>query len=327
MPKALILGGGGQIGRTIAERLVGSDWDVTLAGRMLVANLPAGTRFQVADARDSDSIIRAMSGETTLLVSAVAFDDADAACLATISNRVSRIVVISSASVYRDADSRTLDEAATGGFPDFPIPIRVDHPTVRSGPQTYSTRKIAMEERLFGQADCPVTILRPCAVHGPHSRHPREWWFVKRMLDRRPVIPVLYGDSRFQTTSTRAIADAVLKASTQTENHIWNVGDVDSPSVIEIGRTVAAHLGVAPHFIPMRDREHHRSVGRTPWSIVRSMVVEDTSGNTLGYADTVGPAIDWLAGHVDPTRWRKHLPQLAAYPYDLFDYAEEDRAL
>ena len=103
---------------------------------------------------------------------------------------VGTLIVISSASVYRDAEGRSLDEAASGGFPDLPVPIGEDQPTVSPGPQTYSTRKAALEQALLENSRRPVTILRPCAIHGEGSRHPREWWFVKRILDGRREVPL-----------------------------------------------------------------------------------------------------------------------------------------
>ncbi|MDN3353148.1 hypothetical protein [Actinomadura sp. DC4] len=34
----------------------------------------------------------------------------------------------------------------------------------------------------------PVTIVRPGAIHGPGSTYSREWWLVRRVLDRRPAV-------------------------------------------------------------------------------------------------------------------------------------------
>lgn len=102
-------------------------------------------------------------------------------------------MVISSSSVYQDKSGRTLDEAAaTAGFPDLPDPISETQQTVSPGPATDSTRKMAMERTLRDGARVPVTILRPCAIYGRGSSHPRGWWFVKRMLDRRPIIPIAF---------------------------------------------------------------------------------------------------------------------------------------
>lgn len=104
---------------------------------------------------------------------------------------VGRLIVVSSASVYCDAAGRTLDEGPVGGYPEFAGPITEDQATVAPAPATYSTRKIRMEEAATVRFGLHATILRPCAIHGPWSRHPREWWFAKRLLDNRPRIPLV----------------------------------------------------------------------------------------------------------------------------------------
>ena len=208
---AFIIGGTGQIGRAVASRLLGEGWNVTLAGRSLAcppADLAArGARGVAMDRSEPGVLSRAVGEGADLLVDTVGYDAPDARQLVDLGDRVGQIVTISSASVYRDEAGRTLDEARANGFPQLPVPITEDQPVVAPGPATYSTRKVSMERDLLDHARVPVAVLRPCAIHGPHSRHPREWWFVKRLLDCRDAIPLAYGgQSRFQTTATANIA-------------------------------------------------------------------------------------------------------------------------
>jgi nucleoside-diphosphate-sugar epimerase len=205
VPKAIIIGGTGQIGLAVARLLTCENWDVTLASRAR-AHAVRGFNHAVSDARDLEALRGLIDTNTDLVLSCVAFDTADADFLVAAGRNAGRIVAISSASVYRDDDGRTLDEAGQCGFPEFQNPLTEESVTVDAGPETYSTRKIAMERRLIETASCPVSILRPCAIHGPESKHAREWWFVKRLLDGRKAIPLAYaGRSRFQTTSVAAI--------------------------------------------------------------------------------------------------------------------------
>jgi nucleoside-diphosphate-sugar epimerase len=206
LPKAIIIGGTGQIGLTTARLLDAENWDVTLVSR--TSNKLAGVRHVVADASDAAKLKTIVGTDTDLLVSCIAFDAADADCLAMAGRNAQRIVAVSSASVYCDDEGRTLDEASENGFPDFQKVLAENSTTVAPGPDTYSTRKVAMERRLVEASSSQVTILRPCAIHGPESKYAREWWFVKRLLDGRKAIPLAYaGRSRFQTTSVAAIAD------------------------------------------------------------------------------------------------------------------------
>lgn len=328
MPRAVIVGGTGQIGLAVARRLAGEAWEVTVVSRHAAA-LPDKCRHIEVDARDAGVLRTVVGSHTDLLMSCVAFDAADAECLAQAGQVAGRIVAISSASVYRDDEGRTLDEASDCGFPAFPVPLSEKSPTVAPGPETYSTRKAAMESALLSGAACPVTILRPCAIHGPESKHAREWWFVKRLLDRRAAIPLAYrGRSQFQTTSVAAIADAVGRAVAGDLPAIANVSDADSPTVTEIARAIMDIMGVQAELIGLPDAPAYPpKLGATPWSIPQPMIVTGAATAKATYAQSVEPAVRWLVRHVGNENWRERLPQLAAYPYDHFDYEADERAL
>nr|WP_248313548.1 reductase [Bosea sp. F3-2] len=288
--------------------------------------VPDGCWHIEADARDADGLHAIVGTDTDLLLSCVAFDALDAGCLVHAGRSAGRIVAISSASVYCDNQARTLDEAARGGFPSFSVPLTEQSPTIPPGPETYSTRKRAMEALLLGKSACPVTILRPCAIHGPESKHAREWWFVKRLLDGRAVIPLAYeGRSRFQTTSVAAIADAVVKAVAGDLPEIANVSDADSPSVVEIGRAIMAIMGVKAELVGLSDDpDFPPSHGLTPWSVSQPMIVRGAATSATRYAEAAAPAVHWLVECVTSANWTQILPQLAAYKNAHFDYEKED---
>ena len=246
--------------------------------------------------------------------------------------RVGRLILVSSASVYCDAKGRTLDEAAENGFPEFDGPIVETQTTVAAGPETYPTRKIRMEERaleLFGDR---VTILRPRAIYGAHSRHPREWWFVKRMLDGRPNIALACeGSSRFQTTNADLIGDFVVAAAEEDLGGTYNLADEIAPTVQEVGETIARLLDAKVRFHGFEGFPDHR-VGRTPWSVPQPFVIDggkaarEVGLATIGYDIEAEDAVRWLQSY-NPADWRAVFPQLAAYPWNLFDYAAEDKVL
>jgi nucleoside-diphosphate-sugar epimerase len=185
-----------------------------------------------------------------------------------------------------------------------------------------------MERELLTNASTPVTILRPCAIHGPHSKHAREWWFVKRLLDGRRRIPLAYGGrSRFQTTSVAAIAESVVRAANGKLPAIANVADADSPTVAEIGHTIMGLMGVDAELVGLPDEPYPPVFGATPWSVQRPMMCAAAAGHNATYAQSVPPAIDWLIEVTRDRDWRQVLPQLAAYLCNHFDYEADDRGL
>ena len=328
MPSAFLLGGTGQIGLAVAARLAREGWDVRLASRR-PPPMAGSWRHVAVDRTDDRGLAQALGAGADLLLDCVAFDATHADQLLALQGSVGRIAVVSSASVYRDEEGRSFDEAAEVGYPRFPVPIPEDQPTVAPGPQTYSTRKVAMERRLLDAAAVPVTVLRPAAIHGPRSKHAREWWFVKRLLDRRARIPLAYGGrSRFQTTSAAAIGEAVLHAVRGDDvPPVLNVADADTPTVAEIGWVVMDAMRAEAELVGLPDEAYPPEGGGTPWSAARPVELASSVPASGTYAETAPPAVAWLVEATRGRDWRDLLPQLAAYRYDHFDYLADDRAL
>ena len=268
------------------------------------------------------------------LIDVTAYGPDHARQLLDIQRGVGAFVVVSSSSVYRDDNGRTLDEAERNGFPDLPEPIRETQPTVAPGPETYSTRKVSLERVLLDAAVAPVTILRPAAISGPGSIHPREWWFVKRVLDGRKMIPLAYaGKSRFHTSSVANIAEATRVALGAPGTRILNIADPSAASVAEIAALIARHMGYAGRIVELAGDAFPPKIGRTPWSGPRPFVLDGAAAAALGYcpattyARSVGSTCDGLVEAAAGKDWRALFPVLAGYSYDHFDYPAEDAFL
>ena len=85
-------------------------------------------------------------------------------------------------------------------------------------------------------------------VHGIGARHPRQWWFVKRALDRRAVVPlVAAGATVCHTSSTIGMASLACHCLAR---HClarrlagtFNAGDPIARSVGKIAGLVAAYM-------------------------------------------------------------------------------------
>lgn len=313
--------GTGQIGYACAQAFGLNGWHVTILARNRPDWMIEGVAHQPHDVKSDPA------PSADVILDTIAFDAEDIARYDP--DKIGRLIVVSSASVYCDARGRTLDEAAQNGFPEFDGSITEDQSTVAPGPATYSTRKVRMENAAHEVFGDRATILRPCAIHGPWSRHPREWWFVKRVLDGRTRFPLAFGGaSQFQTTSTRTIGLAALATGEMGVGGTFNLADDDSPTVAKIGHAIAQALGKQAD-ISAFDSSPKGTVGRTPWSIPHpikvsgALAAEVLGVHSLPYSFAIDPAADWLRDH-NPENWRITFPQLAAYPWDLFDYDAED---
>ena len=334
---AIILGGTGQVGLAATARLVASGWRVTVISRGDRPNpkdlLRPDIRLVTANRRDPVALARAIGPGADALVDVAAYDASDGRQLLTLQEDLGSLVVLSSSSVYRDAAGRTLDEARSHGFPDLPDPIPETQPIVAPGEATYSTRKAALEAVLDG-ARRPVTVLRPGAIHGVASQHPREWWFVKRMLDGRPAIPLAYnGASRFHTTSVLNIAALIETALDRPGTRTLNIADPIAPTIRQIGETIADVMGYRGRLLDIPGAERPPRIGRTPWSTPLPFVLDTRAAQALGYRPAADYAATCAAVCADLVAtsakgdWPALFPILAGYPYDQFDYAVEDAAL
>lgn len=329
--RALIVGGSGQIGRAVCRRLVGDGWSVTAAQKRperVPAELTADGVMTIALDREAPgALAKAVGGGFDAVIDTVAYDEGHARQLLAIESDVGALVVISSGSVCCDEAGRTLDEAATHGFPDFPVPIPEDQPMVAPGPATYSTRKAALETALLQGSRRPVTILRPFAIHGEGSDHVREGWFVRRILDGRRRIPLAYaGGSRFHTTATANLAELVSVALDQPATRVLNAADPQALNVLQIGQVIAHHFGADVEFVTF-DGPPRGGVGATPWSVPAPIVADLSRAEALGYRpvgayeQTVAAAC--RAAEAMVAAGEPFIPYIEA----MFDYAAEDRFL
>jgi nucleoside-diphosphate-sugar epimerase len=324
MARSVAIVGAGQIAYEMVAAF-SDDWHITLHARSAPQWLGAMPCPFVPFVRGEDE-----PPSADCVIDTIAFDEGDV--LGYDPDRVGRLIAISSASVYRDADGRTLDEAATCGFPEFADPITEEQATAARGPDTYSTRKIRMETAARDRLGERATILRPCAIYGLWSRHPREYWFVKRLLDGRKRIPVMHPEiSRFQTSNARDIAEFALEMAVGEIGGTFNIADENSPSVADIARYICEFTGRHAELVEVPANKNS-TIGRTPWSVPRPFLVDGSKARTTcsragsTYWPNARNAVEWLVEN-NPEDWRAAFPQLTVYPWDLFDYAAEDAAM
>jgi len=250
MSRALILGGTGLVGRAIARRLLGSGWQVHLTGRD-PAHLPAdllisGARFLRSDRSDDAQLREAFGSSVDLLVDCICYTADDARRLLPLARETASTVMISSKAVYVDDEGR---HSNSDVFPSFHGPVTESQATMLpctvdyGSREGYGSNKVAAE-RVLLESESPVTVLRPSKIHGQGALRPREWAFIKRVLDRRPAVLLAQrGLGGQHPTAAANIAALVETVAARPGARILNSADPDAPNGLEIARTIAAHLG------------------------------------------------------------------------------------
>jgi len=197
----------------------------------------------------------------------------------------------------------------------------------------YGANKVAAEHVLL-DSGAPVTVLRAATVHGPGSPRPREWVFVRRVLDRRPaVILARRGEGVDHTTAAANVAALIEAVAAQPGRRVLNSADPDAPSGLEIARAIARHLDYQWDEV-LLEPGAEPELGRHPWDAEYPIVLDMTAAAKLGYAPagnyahTVAAEVDWLVSIAAGDQDYSALPWLQDDYFDaMFDYAAEDRFL
>ena len=299
---------------------------MTLAGKSK-RPAPAGFAHIVVD-RDEKGAL-SVANDFDLVVDVIPFEAAHAEQLLELD--AGALIAISSASVYADSEGRTLDEAqGVDDFPEFPVPIPETQPTVEPGDDTYSRKKAKLEGILLENGRIPATIVRPCAVYGQGDRMGREWFFVKRALDRRPyVVMTDLGAGQFHTTASENIGELVRLIAARPRTDVFNCGDPDPPTVLEIARAIGAAAEHRFEEVLLPESAGRGEVGQTPWSAPKPLLVGmEKAERELGYraattwADALPRHVRWLIEVTRDRDWREVLTRGADYLE--FDYDAED---
>ena len=292
-----LIGGGGFIGRYVAQELLAGGARLRIAQRDPREALflkPLGglgqIQFVAADVRKPETIARAVAGVDAVVNLAGSFSDLDGVVAGG-----ARAVAEAAASA---GVSSLVHISAIGADPESPA--------------AYGRAKAAGEAAV--RAAFPAaTILRPATVFG------REDAFVNRfaaMIARAPVVPVLRSGARFQPVYVADVAQAV-KAALGDPAAAGQTLELGGPDVLTMGaliRWIAGAIGRDPAILELPDVVGGliamggflpgAPITRDQWRMLQSdAVVTGADGlATLGITPTPMDAVapGWLV------RYRRH---------------------
>lgn len=233
-----LIGGGGFLGRYIAQALLKSGARVRIAQRdprQAFFIKPLGglgqTQFVAADIARPETIARA-----------VAHSDAVVNLVGTFAGNLQRI--------HADG-ARAVAEASAQAGVDALVHVSAIGANSAS-PAAYARTKAAGEAAVR-EAFPAATILRPATVFG------REDQFVNRfagMIAVLPVVPVLRAGARFQPVYVGDVAQAVVAALGDPERfggHVYELGGPEVLTMLELHQRIASAIGRTPAFVPLPD--------------------------------------------------------------------------
>jgi NADH dehydrogenase len=232
-----LIGGGGFVGRYVAQELLRAGARVRIAqrrpGRAFFLKPLGGlgqTQFIAADVTRPDTIARAVAGSDAVVNLVGAWDDFDALHVRGAEN-------IAKAAAAAGAES-LLHVSALGADPE--------------AVSEYGRSKAQGEAAVLA-AFPSATIFRPAAMFG------REDNFVNRfagMIAGAPLVPVLKPTGKLQPVYVADVAEAAVQALADRETHGGKTYELAGPDVmtmLQLFRWIADAIGRNPGFMELPD--------------------------------------------------------------------------
>ncbi|MGK6318997.1 complex I NDUFA9 subunit family protein [Sphingomonas sp. DT-204] len=232
-----LFGGGGFVGRYVAQALLAAGARVRVAQRVprdAWFLKPLGglgqTQFVAADVTRPATVARAIEGADAVVNLVGSFAD-----MAAVNAGGARIIAETAAAKHVGA---LVHVSALGADPE--------------SPSTYGRTKGEGEKAVL-VAFPGATILRPSLVFG------REDQFTNRfagLIARAPVLPVLRGQARFQPVYVKDVATAAARALAGPEHHAGRIYELGGPDVLtmtELYRWLGRAIGREPLMVDLPD--------------------------------------------------------------------------
>lgn len=240
-PKLIVLfGGGGFVGRKVAQALLSAGARVRIAQRnpstaATMAIKPLGglgqVQFIAADITRPETLMRAVAGADAVI------------------NLVG-ILAGDFALVHSQGAANVADAAAKAGASAF-VQVSAIGADADS-PSAYGRSK-AQAEMAVKTTFPAATIIRPSIIFGPEDQFLNRFANLIRMA---PVVPVIGGETRFQPVFVGDVARAIAEAALDPKTHggkTYELGGPDVLSMSEINAWIAKTIGRKKTFLPVPD--------------------------------------------------------------------------
>lgn len=233
-----LIGGGGFLGRYIAQELLAAGARVRIVERnprkswfLKTLGGLGQTQFAAADVTKPDTIARVVAGSDAVVYLVGTWGP-------------------NFAGLQQDGLRVAAAAAKAAGVEAF-IDISTIGADPESGSKYYATKGAG--EAAARAAFPATTILRPSVVFGPEDK------FINRfaaMVAALPVVPVLKPKARFQPVHVVDVAKAVARVLADPAEHAGKTYELAGPEVIAMGelvRWLAASIGRSPEVVELPD--------------------------------------------------------------------------
>lgn len=316
MMKILMIGGTGFISGRLVELLLEGGHQVTVFTRGQTSDrLKQHERlvFLQGDRSDEASLRKAVEGRVfDAVYDMIAYSPQESErAVRLFKGKVGRFIHCSTISVYmvsEEVQCPITEEQDKGALMDyFPWnPFGMD----------YGINKRKCEDILWAAHDerkFPVSMLRPTYVCGPRDPMKRDFFWIERILDGRPVLVPGTGDFAFQNVFVDDVARAfvALLAHPASIGEAYNVVGEEIYSLNDYLHLLSELLHKKPELVPVdqhvfdaQEFSSSRHGDVFPFNTRRTAIFSlDKIKRDLGYRST--PVTEWLTKTID--WYRNHL--------------------
>ncbi len=241
-----IFGGGGFVGRYVAQALLAQGARVRVAQRDIASanNIkPLGNLGQVqliaADVRKPASVARAVAGADAVVNLVGSFNDMNA------------VQNVGAGNIAKAAA-----EAGVGAM------VHISAIGADAQSEADYGRSKAAGEAAVRAAFPTATILRPSIIFGREDAFVNRFAGLIRML---PVVPVIGADTKFQPLFVGDVAKAVVAALGRSGGETLELGGPDIYSMMQLNRWIAQAIGHDKAFIAVPDFASELLAKATGW--------------------------------------------------------------
>lgn len=273
-----IFGGGGFLGRYVAQELLSRGMRVRVAEREPTHALrvkPLGTLGQTqlvhADVRDGSSVARAVAGEDAVVnLVAVLKGDLDG--------------------INHKGAANVAQAAAQAGVGTL---VHVSAIGSDAASKSAYGRSKGQGEEAVRAAFPGATLIRPSILFGREDQFTNRFANLIRMA---PVLPVIAGGTKFQPVYVVDVARAIATAVADAAAHAGKTYELGGPQVLsmaEINSWLAAQIGHDPAMLPVPDAASEWLARLTGWLPAAPITLDQW--RMLQSDNVVGPQAKGLA--------------------------------
>lgn len=310
--KIFIIGGTGFISRNIVDILPGHEVTIFTRGKSPIPFKKHNNLYIETGDRNSnidlEKGVKDKSFDAVIDMTAYTAEQSKSAVVV-LKGKIGRFIHCSTVSVYMvSEDVRcpvTEDQDKGEIMPDFPRnPFGME----------YGINKRRCEEVLWDEhnpSSFPVTMLRPVFVSGPEDRTRRDYFWIQRIMDGKPLLIPGSGDFAFQQVYVKDTAEAFCDAAESdiSVGEAYNVASEEIYSLNDYINNISRILNKDPEMVHIDqavfdklDISYFPGADVFPFNTRRTAVFSlDKIKKHLGYKTT--PFEEWMPLTID---WYKN---------------------